>query len=88
MLVEHINNTNRFRNNVGAMIGSAAAQDRNQVCASTPDSTVPVHFEGWNYLFVDGHVKWLKPEATINGLGKTGGTVDDPKGMWTVAEND
>ena len=23
------------------------------------------HFDGWNYLFVDGHVKWLRPAATI-----------------------
>jgi prepilin-type N-terminal cleavage/methylation domain-containing protein/prepilin-type processing-associated H-X9-DG protein len=23
------------------------------------------HFDGWNYAFVDGHVKWLKPAATI-----------------------
>jgi prepilin-type N-terminal cleavage/methylation domain-containing protein len=88
MLAENVNNTNRFRSNVGADISSPAAQGRNQVCAGTPDFVVPVHFEAWNYLFVDGHVKWLKPEATINGPGKTAGTMDDPKGMWTVAEND
>jgi len=43
----------------------------------------PVHFEGWNYLYADGHVKWLKPEATIGT-----GTVRAPKGDWTIADND
>jgi prepilin-type N-terminal cleavage/methylation domain-containing protein/prepilin-type processing-associated H-X9-DG protein len=22
------------------------------------------HFDGWNYLFCDGHVKWMRPEQT------------------------
>jgi prepilin-type N-terminal cleavage/methylation domain-containing protein/prepilin-type processing-associated H-X9-DG protein len=43
----------------------------------------PIHLGGWNYLFVDGHVKWLRPEATIGT-----GTMKSPKGMWTIAEND
>lgn len=43
----------------------------------------PIHLDGWNYLFVDGHVKWLRPEATIGH-----GTLKIPKGMWTIAEND
>src|SRR5438477_549231 len=37
----------------------------------------PIHAGGWNYLFCDGHVKWLRPEATIGT-----GTLQDPKGMW------
>ena len=48
----------------------------------------PIHFEGWNYLFADGHVKWLRPAGTINGPGNTAGTLAAPQGMWTVAEND
>jgi hypothetical protein len=55
-----------------------------------------LHFEAWNYLFADGHVKWLKPEATVdlnpaNVGGATGdgtGTVSAPRGMWTILEND
>ena len=53
------------------------------------------HFDGWNYLFFDGHVKWLKPEATI---GKNNyynasefycpGTLARPCGYWTLTEND
>jgi prepilin-type N-terminal cleavage/methylation domain-containing protein/prepilin-type processing-associated H-X9-DG protein len=41
------------------------------------------HFDGWNYLFCDGHVKWLMPEKTIGT-----GTLTSPKGMWTVAAGD
>jgi prepilin-type N-terminal cleavage/methylation domain-containing protein/prepilin-type processing-associated H-X9-DG protein len=26
------------------------------------------HFDGWNYLFVDGHVKWMKPQQTRLGV--------------------
>lgn len=25
----------------------------------------PSHFDGWNYLFSDGHVKWLHPQQTL-----------------------
>ena len=43
----------------------------------------PMHAGGWNYLFCDGHVKWLRPEVTVGT-----GTLQDPKGMWTRAEGD
>jgi prepilin-type N-terminal cleavage/methylation domain-containing protein/prepilin-type processing-associated H-X9-DG protein len=45
----------------------------------------PWHFGGWNYLFVDGHVQWLKPEQTLGkGKGKIPpGTLCNPYGMWT-----
>ena len=45
----------------------------------------PSHLEGWNYLFVDGHVKWLRPERTI---GPAGVATGNPQGMWSIAEND
>lgn len=28
----------------------------------------PIHLEGWNYLFSDGHVKWMRPEQTRIGV--------------------
>jgi prepilin-type N-terminal cleavage/methylation domain-containing protein/prepilin-type processing-associated H-X9-DG protein len=43
----------------------------------------PIHLDGWNYLFADGHVKWLRPESTIGS-----GTMRSPRGMWTIADND
>jgi prepilin-type N-terminal cleavage/methylation domain-containing protein/prepilin-type processing-associated H-X9-DG protein len=43
----------------------------------------PIHNGGWDYLFCDGHVKWMRPESTIGT-----GTVGTPNGMWTIAEND
>lgn len=66
-------------------------------------ATVASHFDAWNYLFADGHVKWLKPESTIrtpgvtypvnidDGTGRITGcnpSLTSPCGMWTVAPND
>lgn len=56
----------------------------------------PLHTGVWNYTFVDGHVKSLRPEATIgkgvNGNGKdiNGNpcTRTYPCGQWTIDEND
>ena len=41
------------------------------------------HGNHFNYLFHDGHVQLLKIEQTVGS-----GTLQDPKGMWTVAPND
>lgn len=64
----------------------------------------PVHFNGWNYLFCDGHVKWLRPEATSRTSGVTypytvpasdgrasfvvQGTTASPGAMWTRIDSD
>jgi prepilin-type processing-associated H-X9-DG protein len=65
-----------------------------------PDGKIGLHFDGWNYLFIDGHVKWLRPDATIKNAGVTypfnpgtgastcAGTMSNPCGMWTMAAND
>lgn len=37
----------------------------------------------FNYLFADGHVESLRPQDTIGS-----GSLAQPKGMWTVTEND
>ena len=41
------------------------------------------HRNFWNYLLVDGHVETLQPLATIGT-----GTVNEPKGYWTVVSGD
>jgi prepilin-type N-terminal cleavage/methylation domain-containing protein/prepilin-type processing-associated H-X9-DG protein len=59
------------------------------------------HFDGWNYLFSDGHVKWLVPESTIGKAGAANSVVDtngnttaytcsvtDPCGIWTLDSGD
>lgn len=42
-----------------------------------------LHAGKMNYLFVDGHVEVLKPSETIGT-----GSMDNPKGMWTINPND
>ncbi|HEX8834113.1 MAG TPA: DUF1559 domain-containing protein [Abditibacteriaceae bacterium] len=47
-------------------------------CSNSQQSTVfgvnltePSHLEGWNYLYMDGHVKWARPDTTIGTGYKT-----------------
>lgn len=88
LLAESTVNQNVFANNSGSYVSSPDAQSVQRVCAGQPARVLPVHQQGWDYLFADGHVKWLKPEMTINGNGKTAGTLTVPKGMWTRDPND
>ena len=48
------------------------------------------HFDGWNYLFIDGHVKWLRPIATLAGpTGNVPQYKDNAsQGMWTIRGDD
>ena len=79
MLVERPWYQNAFGNGNGATCNSP-----DQQVAATPQGMGrPIHFDGYNYLFIDGHVKWLRPEGTIGT-----GTMASPRGMWTLAEND
>jgi prepilin-type N-terminal cleavage/methylation domain-containing protein/prepilin-type processing-associated H-X9-DG protein len=62
----------------------------NSTCTNTNsqdgDTTMrgnALHFSGWNYLYADGHVKWLRPGSTLGS-----GTTCTPKGPWTVAAGD
>ena len=58
----------------------------------SPTVNVPYHAGGWNYLFVDGHVKSLRPEQTVvsssNPNASSCDSVTTVKwkacGMWTV----
>lgn len=75
MLAEAPLQGNMLRNFNGSIIGSVDAQ--------AADVPMAIHLEGWNYLYADGHLKWLKPEATLGT-----GTSADPRGPWSIAEND
>ena len=78
-----------FGNQTGSLIngpGSATTASASIDTFQTAGSLKPLHFDGYNYLFVDGHVKFLRPERTI-GTG-AGCTATAPCGMWTTAPND
>ena len=61
-------------------LGSAANYSRAR--AGGPNSGAQRHFDGANYSFVDGHVKWLKPERVLDGNVPTdcAGGVNAPNG--------
>jgi len=54
---------------------------------------IAMHSGGWNYGFVDGHIKWMQPQQTI-GAGAAGcynyssSGWGNNKGMWTVNSSD
>ncbi len=83
---------NRFGNGNQSIIrrvcyGSGGGQSGQAQDTAVEMRGKTLHFEGWNYLFVDGHVKWLRPNATL-GTGITNCATDTPGGMWTVNPND
>lgn len=39
-----------------------------------------LHFDGWNYLFCDGHVKWLQPQQTLGSSGNA--KTKEPGNLW------
>ena len=91
MAAEWPNSGNLFGNSSGAGNldspggGGGNAQD----IAAPTGLGRPLHFDGWNYLFADGHVKWLLPESTVDGNPAAPvGTLTSPRGMWTIAEGD
>ena len=93
MMVEspQVNNVMSFQNSavitrpvtLGAKTGCGSAVNPADYCGQDDSMTTPIHFDGWNYLFTDGHVKWLNPVDTV---GK--GTPTAPLGMWTIAAGD
>ena len=47
-----------------------------------------MHFDGYNYLFADGHVKFLRPMATVRKNDGSSADRNSPgNGMWTIAED-
>jgi prepilin-type processing-associated H-X9-DG protein len=46
---------------------SNSAADANAQRVQDMGSGRTRHLEGANYAYVDGHVKWLKPEVTLSG---------------------
>jgi prepilin-type processing-associated H-X9-DG protein len=86
MVVEHPSRWNEFahvNNGIVNKPSCTAAGGGTDWMPCQDDAVAPMHFDGWNYLFSDGHVKFLKP-AQITG----GRPLNDPRGMWTLDPND
>ena len=79
MFVERPNQNNYSFENSYQGCGSP----NSQISPSGGGYLAPYHSRGWNYLFTDGHAAHLLPAETIGT-----GTMDSPKGMWTVELND
>ncbi|MES2465292.1 MAG: prepilin-type N-terminal cleavage/methylation domain-containing protein [Armatimonadota bacterium] len=72
-------------------LGQDCISENDWGTCSAAETIKPRHAGGWNYMFVDGHVKWYRPEATVDsnpGDAYTGTTNDTPRGMWTLDPND
>ena len=101
MLVESfaIGNTS---NNPGYSSDDTFAPSTNFPCANNTSTNggiaqdrftngIAAHSGGWNYGFVDGHVKWLRPEKTLGPTTwcqTTYGISADNHGMWSLDPND
>ena len=84
----------------GQLEGTAAGARYAPFPADTYAPAQPSHSGGWNYLYGDGHAKWMRPENTIgkglNGTGQGQGsngnayqcTSLQPCGQWTLNPND
>jgi prepilin-type processing-associated H-X9-DG protein len=75
----------------GDIYCKGATGEYGQITSGYPgnyNAKLPWHSNGWNYLFVDGHVEWLLPAATLGGVKKAAGTMGTPFGMWTPQRGD
>jgi prepilin-type N-terminal cleavage/methylation domain-containing protein/prepilin-type processing-associated H-X9-DG protein len=88
LLVENPSDYNKFGDVSGIWAVSPFAGDwLNWSNCNAQDDWKPghqIHLDGWNYLFVDGHVKWMRPERTLG----PGGHATNVNGMWTINPND
>ena len=44
------------------------------------------HFDGYNYLYIDGHVKFMRP-TSVQAIGPAGAP-EWPRGAWTIMPGD
>ena len=79
-----------------------SAPGQTALAGNTQRQTVDtIHFDGWNYLFFDGHVKFLRPIATASSAGVSypitnsdgyfcsgSNRLASPCSMWTINPTD
>ncbi len=80
LLVEYPSSTNYFGGYGGVYGPTAASTDPSINFQDKSSPGQPIHFDGWNYLFCDGHVKWMRPEQTLGSATKSYQSV--PSNMW------
>jgi len=72
----HVAKESRIEATAVTVLNAEAARG---VATSGSVASAPTrHFDGSNYSFVDGHVKWLKPAAVISTASTTQPTFDVP----------
>lgn len=77
LLVENPYPNNIFGSNSGAQQGCPISSGTIN-CQDQQKNGVQLHSKGWNYLYCDGHVKWMTPESTIRTPGRTYPIADTP----------
>jgi len=81
----HVAKESRIEATAVTVLNAEAARG---VASSGAAASAPTrHFDGSNYSFVDGHVKWLKPAAVIATVSTTQPTFDVPISAGTAATN-
>lgn len=93
MLLSEVDSTgNNQSQGRGAATSSVSKQldptsDGLQTNAGWTNNALLLHPSGrLNYLMVDGHVETLNPQS-VDVIG-TSGTINAPKGIWTLADDD
>lgn len=97
LLAEVVETGNRFGSRNRSMVDAATGSIGWVQDASIGGDTL--HFEGWDYLFCDGHVKWYRPENTVDlndsdsftgqvKVTSSGGAARQLRGMWTIDPKD
>ncbi|MDR3709489.1 MAG: DUF1559 domain-containing protein [Capsulimonadaceae bacterium] len=64
-------------------VGTSVCATRDYWNCGQDNAKLPYHNGGWNYLFCDGHVKWLRPEQTADP-SFTPSSWSTPGKYWTL----
>jgi len=87
-VVEYINPYNMFGDSDGTEVRAPRQPDWGApwfaAQMDAQNKPAPLHSGGYNYLFADSHVKWLRPERTVG----PGGSLENPRGMWSRRAGD
>ncbi len=88
MIVESPSPDNTFGETYNAESYGPIANSNNDKRQDGAQRGKQMHFDGYNYLFADGHVKFLRPMATVQRDDGSYSDRNSPgRGMWTIAEN-